>query len=226
MKYTIMHVNDRAKELMNFNKKILKNFEYIDTVDFFDGNCGNAKDVLNHYGIRLDVWNPYDGRASEPLPGEYGVMVSTINLWRYICENSNDYFLALEDDILLNEKFVENLKICMKDLPKNFDFLSLHYFEGHNWVDSRTEIGSEYIHRSYNQFSAAQATLYSKRGACKLLTAIKRKGYEYTNDCFLFRQSLEGAVDGYSIKPNNLAFLTHKKDKVESVIDSKNVRNT
>ena len=80
VKYTIVHVNDRAKQQMDNNKKILKSFDYVDNIQFFNGNKGNAWDVINHKGIRTDTWKPYDGRQFPPLPGEYGVWLSTINV--------------------------------------------------------------------------------------------------------------------------------------------------
>jgi hypothetical protein len=36
MKYCIIHVNDRSKDLMEHNKKILGSFDYIDDIVFFN----------------------------------------------------------------------------------------------------------------------------------------------------------------------------------------------
>jgi GR25 family glycosyltransferase involved in LPS biosynthesis len=224
--YTIIHVNDRAKESMDHNKSILNEYTYVNDIEFFNGNTGNAWDVINHYGIKKDVWAPYDGRPTPPLPGELGIWVSTINVWKYMAQNHIDRLLVLEDDVLLDSDFTKNLQLCMGDLPDNFDFLSLYYFKGHNWEGEETDIGSKYVHKSTNQYSAAQATVYSLNGARKLLRAVTRKGIEYTTDCFIFRQSLLGVVNGYSIRPNNLSMLSHQVDKVTSLIDPANVRNT
>lgn len=226
MKYTIISVNDRAIKNINQNKKILKDFEFVNSIDFFNGNIGNAGDVLNHRGIPLNKWNPYDGRTSDPLPGEYGIWVSLLNCLDYIVDNKEDSFLVLEDDISLSEDFVDNLNLCISELPEDYDFLSLYYFEGHNWVDESTDIGKKYIHKSYNQFSAGQATIFSQSGAKKILKSLRRIGIEYTTDCFLFKQSQRGVVNGYSIKPDTLNFLVHKNDVVKSLIDPENLRNT
>lgn len=226
MKYTIMHINDRAKKNMDKNKNILKEFEYINDIEYFNGNIGNGYDVLNDKGINLNVWNPYDGRTSLPLPGEYGVMVSTMNIWEYISKNKIDKVLVLEDDVILQDDFVEKLKKCINDLPSDFDILSLYYFSEQNSVDENTEIGSEYIHKSNNQYSAAQAILYSYAGAKKLLKLFKRKGYEYTNDCFIYRQAHEGLINAYSIKKEQTFFLKHDYKKIKSLIDPGNTRNT
>jgi GR25 family glycosyltransferase involved in LPS biosynthesis len=134
--------------------------------------------------------------------------------------------LVLEDDIKLQKNFVENLELVLSETPKDFDFLSLYYFKEQNWVSEETEIGSKNIHKSYNQYSAGQSILYSYSGAKKLLKCVMRKGIEYTTDCFIFRQSLEKAVDGYSIKNNNNLFLEHQYKKIKSLIDPDNLRNT
>lgn len=226
MKYTIIHVNDRCVDLMNENKNILKSFDYVDDIVFFNGNVGNASDILNDKGISQDVWSPYDGRQTSPLPGELGIWVSTLNCWQYMVDNNIETLLMLEDDISLNKNFVKNLKLCLKDLPKNFDFLSLFYFEDQNKLTEDTDIKSKYIHRASNQYSAGQAIMYSLKGAKKMLKLIRRKGLEYTADCFIFEQARLGFVNGYSIVPNNLSFLDHKNKEIISIIDPDNFRNT
>lgn len=225
MKYTIMHVNDRAKQNMDHNKVILKNLEYVDDISFFNGNEGNAWDILNHINIKTkDVWNPYDGRSSEPLPGEYGVWLSTLNIFQYIVDNSIDVLLVLEDDITLAKDATEKLKLFMSELPEGWDFLSLYHFVGHNQFDESTDIGLKKIHKSINQPSAAQAMVYSNSGAKKLLKLMNRKGMEYTSDCFIFEQSRVGAVNGYSIRPEQNNFLVHEYLNIPSLIDPTNTR--
>lgn len=224
MKYTIIHVNDRAKAQMDKNKQILKNFEYIDSIPFFNGNTRNALDVLNDWKIRTDVWNPYDGRAFPPLPGEYGIWVSTINVWNHIIENNIDEMLVLEDDIELKEDAQETIHDLILELPADWDFLSLYSFTGQNWLDKETNIGAKYIHKSTNQASAAQAIIYSNNGAKKLRRLIQRKGIEYTTDCFIFEQSKLGFLNGYSIISNKKTVLSHEYKNIKSLIDPENIR--
>jgi GR25 family glycosyltransferase involved in LPS biosynthesis len=225
MKYTIVHINDRSKENMDYNKSILSDFEYVKDIEFFNGNEGNAWDVINHKEIRQDVWSPYDGRSFPPLPGELGIWVSTINVWEYIIDNDIDMFLMLEDDIRISKDFVLNLQLCLNDLPKDFDFLSLYYFEEQNNFDEGTDIGSKYIHKALTQYSAGQAMIYSNAGAKKLLKVLKRKGIQYTADCFIFRQCHEEVVNGYSVIPDNLVFLEHDYKNIKSTIDPENQRS-
>lgn len=226
MKYCIIHVNDRAKDNMEYNKNILSSFDYVEDIEFFNGNTGNAWDVLNHREIKLDVWNPYDGRKMLPLPGELGIWVSLINTLEYIVNHQIEKMLVLEDDIKLDSNFIHNLNLCIDELPENFDFLSLYYFNGQNEITQTTDLGLKNIHRSNNQYSAGQATIYSLLGAKKILKLVKRKGIEYTTDCFIFKQSHLGFIDGYSITPDNLLFLQHDNRSVLSLIDPTNIRKT
>jgi len=117
MKYTILNVNDRAKEQMDNNKKILKSFAHVNDIPFFNGNKGNAWDVINHMGIRTDVWKPYDGRQFSPLPGEYGIWLSTINVLEHIVEYGIESLLVLEDDVLLEKNAEKNILAALNDLP-------------------------------------------------------------------------------------------------------------
>lgn len=220
-----MHVDDRSQKNMKYNKTILKDCYYVDDIEFINGNACDAAKILEDNGVSTSSWNPYDGRKSNPLPGEYGVMASTLNLWKYIVSNKIDMLIVLEDDIVLQDDFVYKLEVCLNDLPDDFDFLSCYYFSEQNQIDENTDIGLEYIHKANNQYSAAQCVIYSLNGAKKLLKLLKRKGYEYTNDCFLYRQSHEGSINGYSIKMSNDYFLKHDNKKIKSLIDPSNFRH-
>ena len=224
MKYTIIHVNDRAKEQMDINKKILKSFDYADKIEFFNGNKGNAWDVINHRGIKTDVWKPYDGRQLPPLPGEYGIWLSTINVLEHIVKDNLESLLVLEDDILLEKNAEKSILAALEDLPESWDFLSLYHFEDQNEYSLETDIGSSLIHKSINQPAGAQAIVYSNSGAKKILRLIKRKGLEYTSDCFIFEQSRIGFINGYSVIPGARKYLQHKYKDIKSLIDPDNIR--
>ena len=225
MKYTIVHVNDRAKEQMDSNRKILKSFDYVGNIEFFNGNVGRAWDVINHMGIRTDVWKPYDGRQFPPLPGEYGIWLSTINVLEYIVKHNLESLLVIEDDVLLEKNAEKNILLALNDLPESWDFLSLYYFEGHNEHSSETDIGSSLVHKSINQPAGGQAIIYSNSGAKKILKLVKRKGIEYTSDCFIFEQSRLGFVKGYSVIPGVKKYLEHKHKYIKSLIDPQNKRS-
>lgn len=224
MKYTIIKVNDRAKDQVDHNIHMLKGHTYINNIDFFNGNEGNAWDVINHRQIRTDTWSPYDGRSTGPLPGEYGVWVSNLNIWEYIENNDIDDMLVLEDDVYLLDNAESIIDTAIKELPENWDFLSLYYFEGHNQETEDSDIGKEYIHKSINQPSGNQAMVYSKRGASKILKLVRRFGIDYTVDCFVYKKAQMGFLNGYSIKPGKYKVLDHLYKNIPSLIDPENTR--
>jgi GR25 family glycosyltransferase involved in LPS biosynthesis len=224
MHYSIISIDDRSKEQNNNSKKILHKFNYVSDINIFNGLVDNGKKELESMNIKTNVWNPYDGRKSLPLPGEYGAFVTKVNTLKYIVENNIDYFLFIEDDIIVSEYFYKNFNICFKELPKDFDFLSLYYFKEHNQITKESDVGLKFIHKSINQYSGTQIILYSYNGAKKILELIDKKGMEYTADCFIFKQSQLNLLNGYSIKPNSLIFGKQNL-KLNSLIDPENKRS-
>jgi GR25 family glycosyltransferase involved in LPS biosynthesis len=226
MNYTIIYVNDRALENRQKINSILCDFNYVDDIEFCNGNTSAPWHIIDNMGIRQDVWSPYDGRSFSPLPGELGIWVSTLNVFKYIVDNSIDKFLILEDDAILSENFVKYFEIAIKDLPEDFDFLSLSYFQDQNEIDSRTQIGSEHIHKSYNQYSNGVGMVYSLKGAKKVLKLLKRTGIEYTSDCYLFHYSQNNTLNGYSLIKKESPLVSHMHSKIKSLIDPENIRET
>lgn len=199
MKYTIIHINDRSKENMERTKSVLSSFEYISDIDFCDGRKVDARKIIENIGISIN-WSPYDGRTTDPLPGEFGVWLSNINVYKYIVKNRIPEMLILEDDAILKENFVNIFLEVLKEAPKSYDFISLYNFEYQNQENHRTDIGNKYLHRSINQYSAFQGMIFTYSGAKKILRLLKKEGIEYTNDCQIFRKSLEEKLNGYCLK--------------------------
>jgi GR25 family glycosyltransferase involved in LPS biosynthesis len=125
----------------------------------------------------------------------------------------------------LKENFIEILEKCLQDLPKSFDFLALYYFQQQNYLEERTSINSNLIHKSLNQYSGAQAILYSLKGAQKTLKLLKDSGIEYTCDCYIFNKSHLNMLEGYSIRPDIEEIVSHEIKDIPSLIDKDNVRN-
>jgi len=227
MKYTILHVNDRAKDLIAQNKEVLKNFKYIDSISFFNGNIDNPWDELAFRGIDVSSWKPYDGRKSGPLPGELGIWISYLNIFEYIVKTNTEHLLVVEDDVKIKRGVVPNLYSLMKELPEGWDFLSLHYNDEQNKLTSESNIGSNKIHKSINQPSSTVAIIYSNSFAIKFLKIVVEKGIEYTIDCFLHNQAKLGLLNGYSVIPSSSKIIFHLGDNktIKSVIDPDTLRS-
>lgn len=226
MKYTIIHIDDRAKNNILKIKNILSNFQYIDDIVFCDGNKDGPWHVLNNKGIMQDVWRPYDGRQFPPLPGELGVWVSNINIFEYVVKNKIDHILVLEDDAIIEKNFADLFNTYVKDLPLDFDFFALSYFLDQNSLTAETDIGSKNVHKSTNQYSNGVGMLYSLQGAKKILKLLQRTGLEYTSDCYIFHHAQTGMLNGYSLIKTNTPLVLHIESKIKSLIDPDNVRQT
>lgn len=224
MQYTILQINDRSKHQTEANKKYLKEFKYINTIDFVNGNLKDASVEINKHGIKTDVWSPFDERTMPPLPGEYGYWASLLNILTYIVNNKVSMFLALEDDAELNSKSATILKNTMSELPSGWDFLSLFHTPGDNPVTLESSIDKNYIHKAINQGAASIATVYSFEGAKKILELAKEIGVEYTFDCFIFKYCKLDLLNGYSIIPDTNIFAKHDYDFSKSTIDPENKR--
>lgn len=219
IKYTIIHVNDRAKGNMEKNKKILADLEYVSEISFCNGNTEDAEKILKNMGIDTTTWSPYDNRELPIFPGEYGAWVSNINVWNFMVENDVQEMLVLEDDAILFNFAAHSLNSFVSELPEEWDFLSLFYLEGQNAFSKQTSIQKRHIHKNLNQPASAVAMLYSNSGARKLLELVKEKGIEYAHDCFIHEQGRLGLLNGYSLIPGRLRFASHLIESLGSTID-------
>jgi GR25 family glycosyltransferase involved in LPS biosynthesis len=225
MKYTIIKVTDRSIDNVNNIKKILNQFEHTDEIIFCNGNLEDADKILDNEGVTRRSWAPYDGRTSKPLPGELGIFVSYINIFKYIIENQIDKLLVIEDDAALLDNFVDLLLLYLDDLPEDFDFLSLSYFSDQNDITESTDIGSKYIHRSFNQYSSAVGIVFSLKGAYSILELFKKIGMEATSDNFIFYYSKQKMLNGFSLIKNESPLIKHHGNFI-SVIDPDNYRGS
>jgi GR25 family glycosyltransferase involved in LPS biosynthesis len=225
IKYCIISVDNRSVDNIIYNKNILKDFQYIDNIDFIDGRKEDAFKILKNYKISTDNWNPADKRiVQEMINTEAATWVSNINIYKYIVLNNIDELLVIEDDVILDINFMQNFKKIYKELNKKYDFLSFFYFENQNKEDDNNNLKLKYIQKSYNQKSAFQCMMFSNAGAKKILKYLEDNGIFYTNDCQVFKLSEMGVLNGYSIRPNTLSFAYHDQS-IQSIIDPDNLRN-
>lgn len=223
--YSVMHISDRFQENILNTHKILEQIKCINDIEYVDGNKVDAERYIKEkYGLDFNNWNPTDNRKQhDPLPGEFGVWASCLNVYKYIVDNKIPYFLLIEDDFVLDLEFVFYLKTIIKEAPKDLDFLSLFSYGPHNDFSDKTDLNLRYIHKSHNQYSGFQAIIFSLEGAKKILSYLQKTGITYTNDCYVYELSRKQKINGYSIirKSLNLGKLDMS---VDSEIDPQNQR--
>ena len=221
-----MHIDDRAQHIIDLNKERLKEFSYINDINFVDARTVDVEEMLTSLGVNLDSWNPYVGKMRPPLKGELGIWASTINIWNYVIDKNLDSILVIEDDAELVVDAPNIIRSLVEELPENWDFLSLYFDPAQNMFDETTDIGAKNIHKSINQHAQTQGMLYSNSGCKKLLNLLYEKGLEYTIDCFMYEQVRIADLNGYSIKPNSVDLIINHGFTIGSQIDPDNLRNT
>lgn len=226
MKYCIISINDRAKNIIEHNKRVLGRFEYVDSIKYCDAKKEDVFNVLNGLKISVDTWAPYAVNRSEPLPGELGIFISLIRIYHFIKQTNTESLLVLEDDAYLDENFINLLNTALEDTPKDFDFLCLYSNDHENSTDINTEIGQRYIHKAKNQGSGILGMVYTLRGANKILDLVQQKGIESTVDDFIFYQVKLGLLDGYIVKKDFPTMIQNFGINIESTIDPYGKRPT
>ena len=87
---------------------------------------------------------------AHPLPGEIGVYMSHITLWKQLLESEHEYYMVIEDDVILSPNLLYLDDIISK-LPSNWDFVFLgvnilgcknQHMEPHSNIDGKNTVVS------------------------------------------------------------------------------------
>ena len=222
MKYLIISVSDDRVENISKIKELMQEHELVDNIQFFDGRKVEPFPVLESYGVQTDVYSPDDGRSAPMTNTECGCWISHYRCLEYA--KSNGDLLVLEDDAVLLENFITLLDAATKDLPDDWDFLSLYSDLGQNFLSEESDIGSRYIHKCISQLSMNVAMVYSQTGAKKIIELFSRNGATYNVDSVIYRASRDGILRGYIVKPDVEQSVLH--GAYHSIIDPENKRCT
>jgi GR25 family glycosyltransferase involved in LPS biosynthesis len=222
MKYTIISISDDRKENINKIKETMHQHEFVDDIAFFDGRKKEEPfKVLQSYGVRTDVYSPDDGRTDPMTNSECGCWISHYRCIDYAKKNGP--LLVFEDDAVLSNDFTARLEEAIKDLPDDWDFLSLFSESEQNILSKSSEINSKHIHKCISQLSMNVAILYSQKGAGKIIKIFNRFGTTYNVDSVIYRASRDGSLNGFIVRPDVQKYVKH--GDFLSIIDPHNLRN-
>jgi GR25 family glycosyltransferase involved in LPS biosynthesis len=222
--YTIISVDD-SRKLTKDEIRATVDLPEITDIDFVDGRDSVQFDrFLREYGTLI--------RGKNFFYGELGVWGSNLNAWKYLVESDLDALLVFEDDALPWVDFSKRFPEYIADLPRGFDFFSLHppenqladyYYQRsfnldggwnltspvhHKLNTSPHYTGSKYIASAYQGYGNV-AMLYSKTGAQEILKLVERNGIYTPVDCFLYLEHHKGNLDGYTLMPNVLGLVDY-----------------
>jgi GR25 family glycosyltransferase involved in LPS biosynthesis len=198
MHYTILSISDRFIDQVTRTKSILNENGYkFCNVEAFDGIKRNPFDEFKRRRISLCTEN-----MMYPMrPQQAGCWLSHINALEYIHKNKIPSLLVLEDDSFLNDHFIEIINLAVKELPKNYDFLSLFNFKNTDLPLESSIADKKYIEFSYPQRWSTLGTIYSYSMAKKMIMYLKKQCIDYPVDDVIFKMAREDKVlNGFRIR--------------------------
>ena len=112
--YINLKYSEKRRDFMENQFKKLGIYTYI-RYEAIDGKEIKKDKIDNIYNILKKNNLHY----TLPTLGEIGIFYSTINLWNKIKNLKEDYFLILEDDVIINSRLIEDLDYIINNISKN-----------------------------------------------------------------------------------------------------------
>jgi GR25 family glycosyltransferase involved in LPS biosynthesis len=132
--------------------------------------------------------------------GELGIFASNYQAWNKFLKSDFDYLLIMEDDIKLDNNFIDGINSYLERLPKDWDFFSpfVHWWQSANLYNKEThDYGDKDICKSFQTWSLA-CYFISKQGAKKILESLNN-GFEDPVDWYIFKNT--ELFNIYTLKP-------------------------
>jgi glycosyl transferase family 25 len=161
---------DKSKDRLNNVSDSMRKFN----LSFFrfpaiDGYQLNYQELKNRVSTL--------GRTILSNYGMIGCALSHMQLWNNLKNDMVDYYLIMEDDIILGNDFIDKVnKIEKYKNEIDFDIISLHCLFRTPFDTKKMQYEDLVLVRSPFPLSTT-AYIISKRGACKLLSMINKINY-------------------------------------------------
>ena len=190
----------------SFGKDIIKY-----GIDGSELTKNNIKVLKNLGFFRKDNFNINVKNNKYLTDGEFGCFLSHLQIWEDLIDNNIDYGIIFEDDAKIDENFKNKLNIIMKNIPKDFTWISLYNFPHKFQKDIISELNSynNFLYKLNNpQIWGTTCYLISLKGA-KILTSdilpINKAIDEsimyhcsINDDCYMTKASLVDLSDKFS----------------------------
>jgi GR25 family glycosyltransferase involved in LPS biosynthesis len=191
--YHIIHIDDVRKSNRDRVDEVLMSNK-------LDIHCLDARTEENKLiffeenpGFKLS-WNGFKN-------GEIGNFGSHYLAWKFLVESNLENILIFEDDILIENNFIEKYNIAIDNVPSDYDVLSIFVHPNQYDRFDKTQEISYYIAKGYQDWSTL-CYVVSKNGAKKLIKYIEDHGIGRATDWFIFRGGHEGAFNVYTLPPH------------------------
>lgn len=222
--YKLFHLprdHERNKLVENVHSNLLKSIKILDTdtikISSYDEYV-TFREQYPDFNIDPNGYN-LDNKQGWRY-GEIGIWASNWLAWKNFIESDYDYLILMEDDIVLHDNFLDNIKEYLTELPSEFDAFHAFYpkNEEHKY---KTELDiSKNICSSYQDWSCA-CYIINKSGAKKMIELASR-GISLPLDWFMFRQ--KHALSIYTVKPTTNEICTVLN--IQSTFQTKEDRKT
>lgn len=205
--YTVMKVDNRADATIKDIHDLLDDNFIYNEIEFFNYKKSDINKFYSDRGIDMCWMADVFGLSAEPKIGEYACLASHIVALEHLVNNDLDELIVFEDDIILNENFINIFSSCFNDLPKDYDALADSTYIP-NYQETSTEvrdilIDSDYISKAYLQNSHTGFIMYSKEGAKKILELFIKYGAIAAIDTYLFWLNRRDSLNIYTTFYNN-----------------------
>ncbi len=215
IEYTIVSINDERAG----HKEALRGLLSLPEITDIEFVNARDKEQLNRILAKYPTIRP---NQWIPKLGELGIWLSQIQCWKWLVESDTDALIVFEDDAIATGSFESILGLYVDDLPDDWDMLSLsvpdnqrqdfyyrQVYDEHGIPKSLVKAGDKPYEFEYGKPTLARAyqgyccvaTMYSKKGAQRLLELAEEYGIYTPVDCFLFLQAHAGRLEAFAPKP-------------------------
>ena len=133
--------------------------------------------------------------------GEIGNFGSHYLAWKFLVQSNLDSILIFEDDVLIENNFIEKYNVAMDNVPSDYDVLSIFVHPNQYDRFDKTHEISYYVSKGYQDWSTL-CYVVSKEGAKRLIKHVEDHGIIRPTDWFIFRGGHEGAFNVYTLPPH------------------------
>ena len=191
--YHLIHIND--ERIANRNKVeeiVIGNKLDIKSLNAKDEDC--VKDFYTENPEFKFGWHSFK-------PGEFGNFGSHYNAWKYLKNSELDSILIFEDDILIDDNFMDAYELFMENVPEDYDVFSIYVDENQFDRYNRKYYVNEIVSKAYQDWSTL-CYVVSRAGAEKLCNYVENIGMDMPTDWFIFRHGDKGLFNVYTLMPD------------------------
>jgi len=189
--YHTIYINDERKSNRDLIDRMLNaNKVNIKSLSVKDGGLEEFKKDNPEFKFAWDGFKP----------GEIGNFGSHYNAWKYLKNSDLNSLLVFEDDTFIHQDFVEKYNVLIKNVPQDYDILSVYVDPNQYERFDSSQYISYYIAKGYQDWSTL-CYVISKQGAEKLCKYVEEIGFDHPTDWFIFRKGHQGIFNVYTTPP-------------------------